>query len=174
MLAYLKSNLLAGCRICPFSQRTALSLLLTVCFACIAAAVGFSGHIFRWQVLDSDIIYILPFSLFIFPAFLEEAFFRGILIPNKTKEKGGKAVLAAALFSAAAFTLWHPLNALIVNPSAQELFLNPHFLFIVFCLGIACSLSYIFSQSLWVPIIIHWLTVLIWVIFLGGRNLVLA
>lgn len=119
-------------------------------------------------------LHILPFSLFIFPAFLEEAFFRGILIPNKIKEKGGKAVLAATLFSAAAFTLWHPLNALTVNPGAQELFLNPHFLFIVFCLGVSCSLSYIFTQSLWMPILIHWLTVLIWVLFLGGRNLVLS
>ncbi|CAK8723367.1 CAAX protease family protein [Candidatus Electronema halotolerans] len=151
-----------------------MSLLLLIGFACLAAAVGLSGNLFHWQILDSDIVYILPFSLFIFPVFLEEAFFRGILIPNKIKEKGGKAVLATTLFSAAAFTLWHPLNALTVNPGAQELFLNPHFLFIVFCLGITCSLSYIFSQSLWMPIFIHWLTVLIWVVFLGGRNLVLA
>ncbi|MCI5125432.1 MAG: CPBP family intramembrane metalloprotease, partial [Candidatus Electrothrix sp. AR5] len=45
------------------------------------------------------------------------------------------------------------------------------FLVIVFCLGIVCSLAYILSRSLWVPIIIHWLTVVIWVLFLGGRNL---
>jgi predicted Abi (CAAX) family protease len=26
------------------------------------------------------------------------------------------------------------------------------------------------SRCLWMPIIIHWLTVVVWVIFLGGRN----
>ena len=174
MFAYLKSNFIVGCRICPFSQRVGLSLLLIVSFACIAAVVGFNGNLFRWQVLDSDIVYILPFSLFIFPALLEESFFRGILIPNNTKEKGGKTVLAATLFSTVAFTLWHPLNALTVNTGAKELFLNLHFLVIVFALGITNSLAYIFSQSLWVPILIHWFIVLIWVFFLGGRNLVLT
>ncbi|MCI5137318.1 MAG: CPBP family intramembrane metalloprotease [Candidatus Electrothrix sp. AR1] len=82
-------------------------------------------------------------------------------------------MLFVTLLSATLFTLWHPLNALTVNPGAQVLFCDPYFLVIVFCLGIVCSLSYILSQSLWVPIIIHWLTVVFWVLFLGGRNLLL-
>jgi predicted Abi (CAAX) family protease len=68
---------------------------------------------------------------------------------------------------------WHPLNALTINTGAQEVFLNPSFLVVVFCLGLACSLSYIYSKSLWAPVVIHWLTVFIWVFFLGGRNLML-
>ncbi|MCW5214835.1 CPBP family intramembrane metalloprotease, partial [Desulfobulbus sp. US5] len=83
------------------------------------------------------------------------------------------AILFSTLLSAILFTLWHPLNALTVNPGAQALFCDPYFLVIVFCLGIVCSLTYILSRSLWVPIIIHWLTVVVWVIFLGGRNLLL-
>ena len=43
-------------------------------------------------------------------------------------------------------------------------------LLIVALLGITCSVSYVLSRSLWTPIIIHWLTVVVWVIFLGGRN----
>jgi len=82
-------------------------------------------------------------------------------------------VLLFTLLSATLFTLWHPLNALTINPGAEALFCNPGFLLIVFCLGGVCSLSYIASRSLWVPIIIHWLTVVVWVLFLGGRNLLL-
>jgi uncharacterized protein len=173
MFAYLKSNLLAGYKVCPL-RKAGLTFLLTGIFACIAVPVGFSSDLFCLQILDSDILYILPFSLFIFPAFLEESFFRGILIPNNAKEKSLKYILCLTMLSAALFTLWHPLNALTVNPGAKELFLNSYFLGIVFALGIINSLSYIFSQSLWAPIFIHWFTVLIWVIFLGGRNLILA
>ena len=37
-----------------------------------------------------------------------------------------------------------------------------------------CSIGYILSRSLWVPVLIHWVTVVVWVSFLGGRNLLLA
>jgi predicted Abi (CAAX) family protease len=173
MLAYLHRNLLAGYRTSPL-RRAKVSLVFTAIFACLAAVGGLSGKLFQFHLVESQLLCLLPLSLFFFPAFLEESFFRGILIPNTIKEKGPSAIFAATLFSATTFTLWHPLNALTVNPGAQQLFLNPYFLGIVFALGITCSLSYIYSQSLWVPIVIHWLTVLIWVIFLGGRNLVLT
>ena len=59
------------------------------------------------------------------------------------------------------------------NPVSAVFFHNPYFLIIVTLLGITCSIAYIYSKSLWVPVIIHWLTVLIWVLLLGGRNLIL-
>jgi predicted Abi (CAAX) family protease len=92
---------------------------------------------------------------------------------SEHQAKGTKAVLLFTLLSAILFTLWHPLNALTINSGAQAFFYDPYFLAIVFFLGIVCSLTYILSRSLWVPIIIHWLTVVVWVIFLGGRNLLL-
>ena len=146
-------------------------MALTLLFALVALPVGYLGSLYRVQVLDGQTACIAFFALFLFPALLEESFFRGILIPNNTKQRGAKTILFVTLLSATLFTLWHPLNALTVNPGAQALFCDPYFLAIVFCLGIICSLSYILSRSLWVPIIIHWLTVVVWVIFLGGRNL---
>jgi predicted Abi (CAAX) family protease len=71
------------------------------------------------------------------------------------------------------FVAWHPLNALTINPSAPALFLDPAFLLISAALGITCGYSYVVSKSLWVPVLIHWATVVVWVFFLGGRNLVL-
>ncbi|MCI5144128.1 MAG: CPBP family intramembrane metalloprotease [Candidatus Electrothrix sp. AR3] len=172
MIKYLKNNLLSGYKVSPI-QKIGLSLSLTLIFTFIALFIGNIGNLYRPQILNSWLIYILPLSLFIFPSFLEESFFRGILIPNNTKEKGPKTILVLTLISATLFTIWHPLNALTINLSAKEVFLNPYFLIIVFCLGVICSLSYIYSKSLWAPIIIHWTTTVIWVIFLGGRNLIL-
>ncbi|WP_339136310.1 MAG: CPBP family glutamic-type intramembrane protease [Candidatus Electrothrix sp. GW3-4] len=172
MLNYLKNNLTKGYRISPRKEvKTSFALILL--FALIALAVGNAGNLFSFQIVDGKTACIALFSLFLFPALLEESFFRGLIIPLNTRQRGKQTILLFTLLSATLFTLWHPLNALTINPGAQVFFCDPYFLVIVFCLGMACSLSYISSQSLWVPIIIHWLTVVIWVLFLGGRNLLL-
>ncbi len=113
---------------------------------------------------------VLPFSLFVFPSLLEGAFFRGILIPNDAASKSKPRIVVHVVVSTAAFVLWHPANALTINKTAAAIFLDPAFLLIVTLLGITCSISYVLSRSLWTPVIIHWLTVVVWVIFLGGRN----
>jgi len=137
-------------------------------------SVGSAARLFNYQLLDSNLIYILPITLFVFPSLLGESFFRGILIPQDTRQKGLRRILLVSLTSSILFVLWHPLNALTINKSAQDIFFNYYFLLIVFFLGMACSLSYILSRSLWVPIIIHWITIVVWVYLLGGRNLILG
>ncbi len=150
-----------------------LSFMLTIGYGVIALLMGFAANLFEVGLVKSEFIFLLPLSLLIFPSLLEEAFFRGVLIPNNTKNKGYRYVVFYTALSTLIFLLWHPLVALTINPAAREIFLNPSFLLIVFCLGLVCSLSYIYSRSLWWPIVIHWLTVLLWVLFLGGHNLVL-
>lgn len=126
---------------------------------------------FELGIIRSNLVYVLPFSLFIFPSLLEEAFFRGVLIPNNAKEKGKQFIAFITLVSVFLFVLWHPLNTLTVNLGAREIFLNTSFLFILFCLGLVCSLSYIYSKSLWVPVIIHWFTVFFGYFSLEGEIL---
>jgi predicted Abi (CAAX) family protease len=133
-------------------------------------AIGFHAELFSVDVIDYPVSVVLPFSLFVFPSLLEEAFFRGVLIPNNASSQSKSRIVAYIVVSTAAFVLWHPANALTINTTAAALFLNPTFLLIVTLLGITCSVSYVLSRSLWTPIIIHWLTVVVWVIFLGGRN----
>jgi len=173
MIAYLKNNYVAGIKTSPL-RSLKFSLVATLIYGLIAAIVGLNAGLFKVQLIDLSFGWFLPFTLFIFPSFFEESFFRGILIPNNAKERGLKYVLVMAIISSTLFVAWHPLNALTINKGAQELFLNPYFLFDVFCLGMACSLSYIYSRSLWSPVIIHWLTVIIWVFIFGGRNLILG
>jgi predicted Abi (CAAX) family protease len=117
--------------------------------------------------------FVLVGTLFVFPSLLEEAFFRGILIPNNARDHGRRKILAYIVLSTVIFVLWHPLNALTINKTAAPFFFNPVFLVITALLGITCSIAYIVSRSLWLPIVIHWFTVIIWVVFLGGRNKIL-
>jgi predicted Abi (CAAX) family protease len=142
-------------------------------FFVVAIIVAISSQLFEPKLLESELIFILPFSLFVFPSFLEEAFFRGVIIPRNTRDQGIGHVIGYLALSTITFVAWHPLNASTVNPSAASLFWDPEFLLIVAVLGATCSFSYIISRSLWVPVLIHWGAVVAWVFALGGRNLIL-
>jgi uncharacterized protein len=142
-------------------------------YSLAALAIGFSSGLYTVGQLDLQKFWFLPLALFLFPSIPEEFFFRGLLIPRNAIELPWQRSVSYVIFSAFAFTIWHPLNALTVNPTAQPFFLNPFFLVIVFLLGLACGYCYLLSRSIWVPVLIHWLTVVVWVLFLGGRNLVL-
>ncbi len=148
-------------------------LAIVATYSAAALTIGFSFGIYQVQPLDLAKFWFLPLTLVLFPCIPEEFVFRAMLLPRDLSTGTWKRTAGYVLFSAVTFTLWHPLNALTINPTAQPFFLNVPFLIIVFLLGIACSLSYILSRSFWVPVAIHWSTVVVWVLFLGGRNLVL-
>lgn len=169
---YLQTNLLAGLRTPPFRAPLRAWLLLPF-YALIALAVGFGSGLFQFEILSTKLAFLLPFTLFIFPSFLEEAVFRGLLIPRNIVDHGRKRLILAVGGSTLLFVIWHPLGALTINPSAIPIFLDPAFLLIVTALGITCSYGYAVSRSLWIPVLIHWLTVVTWVFLLGGRNLIL-
>ena len=169
MTAYLKDNLLQGLKISPFKAPRKILVLILI-YICVSLAIGCYAGLFSVKVIDYPMSVLLPFSLFIFPSLPEEAFFRGVLIPHNATNHSEKRIVAYIIVSTAAFVLWHPLNALTINRAAAPMFLNPSFLVIVAALGITCSISYVASRSLWTPIIIHCLTVVVWVVFLGGRN----
>jgi predicted Abi (CAAX) family protease len=59
----------------------------------------------------------------------------------------------------------HPFNGRI---SGRTVFLDPVFLVLATLLGFVCTLAYLRSGSIWVPILFHWLTVVVWIMFLGG------
>ena len=170
---YIADNLCKSFGNSPFNKRALPVYFIISIYFFIAAIIGISGETFRFEMLDSKLVYILPITLFVFPSLLEESFFRGVLIPIDTRDKGKSGVIFFTMLSTIAFVLWHPLNALTINPKACEVFLDPYFLIITGLLGITCSISYIYSRSIWLAILVHWLTVVIWVLFLGGRNKIL-
>jgi predicted Abi (CAAX) family protease len=169
---YVADNLGQSFLVSPFQAPSKTWALVPV-FAVIAVSVGFSASLFQPGWLDSPITPLLPFILFVFPSLLEEAFFRGVLIPRNILASGRAHAFWRVVISTLVFVAWHPFNALAFNPTAIPLFLDPWFLVIVSAMGLTCGYAYVLSRSIWVPVIIHWAAVTVWVLFLGGRNLVL-
>ena len=139
----------------------------------VAAAVGFSGGFFRpgWPAAGPAWkLAALPLLLLVTPSFVEEPFFRACLLPHPRERATRAKVACSAGVALAAFVLWHPLNGLI-KPSVMPLFANPLFLTLAALLGAACTLCYLTSGSIWPAVLIHWATVTIWSLFLGGGTL---
>jgi len=169
---YLHSNLWQSFRVSPFRAPPKAWALVPV-FAIVSAVIGFSADLLKVEWLNSELAPLLPLVLFVFPSLLEEAFFRGVLIPRNVLQAGPAKATAAVVVSTLLFVAWHPFNALAFNHSAIPLFLDPWFLVMVGALGLTCGYGYVVSRSIWVPVIIHWATVVVWVFLFGGRNLVL-
>jgi predicted Abi (CAAX) family protease len=151
------------------------SVVVFLIYIAVALTVGFCSGFFIIQVIKTDIFMIiaLPVSLFFVPSLFEEIVFRGFLLPHKERAVSTIHLLFYAVFSISLFIVWHPINAMTINHPAFSMFTNPVFLTLAALMAIACIITYIKTGSLWVPIAIHWLTVVVWVFLLSGRNFVL-
>ena len=119
--------------------------------------------VIQWQVaLSAGII------AFFVPSLLEESIFRVLLLPSPTStstvyQLWGWGTLSLVLFIAA-----HPINAAIYLRAARPTFFDPLFLAFAGLLGLLCSWVYWQTGSLWVPTVLHWAIVVIWLLLLGG------
>jgi predicted Abi (CAAX) family protease len=141
-------------------------------YGIVAGAVGMLSGFFRpgWPTEPPWKLAVLPFLLFVTPSFVEELFFRGVLLPHPRERVRPTIVAIAASFALLAFILWHPLNGLL-KPSVLPLFTNPVFLTLATLMGAACTTCYLVSGSIWPPVLVHWATVLVWGLFLGGGSM---
>jgi len=151
------------------------SIVVFLVYMAVVLPVGFYSGFFEIEVLQANIwvMIVLPISLFFIPSLFEEIFFRGFLLPHKERTVSTIHLLLYAVFSIVVFVVWHPVNAMTINHPAYPMFTNPVFLSLAALMGMACTTTYLRSGSLWVPVAIHWLTVLAWVFLLSGRNCVL-
>jgi predicted Abi (CAAX) family protease len=148
---------------------------VTLIYAVVALSTGFLTGFLTIRIVEIRTLtmVILPFSLFVMPSLIEELFFRALMLPHKTRKCGVPKQVFLSLFSIFVFIAWHPINAITINPGAYTVFTDPVFLVLATLMAVACTITYLKSGSVWVPVFIHWLTVLVWVFFLGGRNVVL-
>lgn len=95
------------------------------------------------------------------PALAEEAVFRWPVARRRTRR--------AALLSAAAFALWHPLGGWLLPPARPVLW-DPVFLLLATALGAACAWSARRSGTVWPAVAIHWAAVAGWTLLWGGPD----
>ena len=144
------------------------TLLLIISLICLP--IGFKTGLLRRknQSLPLRISISVSITCFFFPALSEELFFRVMLLPCKTENASSTIQFIWDCISLLAYILSHSLNAVTLYKKGFTTFTNPIFLLSASVLGITCSIAYLESGSIWTAITIHWITVIAWLLFLGG------
>lgn len=114
---------------------------------------------------------MIGFSVLLFaqPALVEEIVFRGLLLPRDGRSLPRGRLLAIAGVALVLYVVSHPINARLFRPQVLGLFESPAYLALTTLLGIACTATYLISRSIWPPVVLHWLTVVVWIWLLGGQ-----
>ncbi|MGA1262711.1 MAG: type II CAAX prenyl endopeptidase Rce1 family protein [Prochlorothrix sp.] len=154
-------------------------------YAAFAVPWGW-GRLLQWDpVGDRSAILSNGTIALVFPALFEEILFRVLPLPVANPAPivpipslDPISPLAIPFFdldlwlwpslSLLLFILAHPLNALLFFPRRRPTFYNPTFLTLAGFLGLICTLAYLQSGSLWPPVFLHWLIVVVWLLLLGG------
>lgn len=154
----------------PTLQDWLFAAQLLVLFGIIVIPLGLldglmtlNPHDLPWRVKPLIILRAL-----VFPAVVEEGFWRVLLLPHKTERMGNGKRWLLGLPILAMFVLMHPLNGMTFYPAAFTIFTNPVFLISTTLLGLICMMAYWRSGSLWVPAAIHWVIVVMWLLVFGG------
>jgi len=142
-------------------------LLLALLIVPIGFAIGF----LKWDVIRSPpIIGSVVAIALVAPGITEELLFRVVLLPHPSESVSPFGFGLWISISLGLFILYHPLNALTFYPAGNPTFMRPGFLFLALLLGMDCTLAYLQTGSLWLPVLIHWLAVVIWLLLLGGYH----
>lgn len=109
--------------------------------------------------------------LFVHPAFVEELVFRVLLLPRNAAAVSRGRLVTLVVVSLTLYVASHPLNAILFRPQARVVFESPAYLALAALLGATCTVAYFVSRSIWPSVVIHWLTVVVWLFALGGQAL---
>ena len=145
---------------------------ILVGYGAISLPLGWQWRFLQWQParLSAQKRLAGIIQSWFMPALVEELIFRVTLLPHPLEGiPWGQWWLWAGI-SLGAFVLYHPLNARIAYPAGNPTFFRPVFLCLAGLLGVACSLSYGLTGSLWPPVMIHWIVVTGWLFGLGGHQ----
>lgn len=153
------------------SQDWYVSLGLLLGYGLLVIPVGFKRGFLTWEgVKISPKQCLQMLQLLLMPALIEELLFRVLLLPHPFESVARQEWLFWLIISLTLFIVYHPINALLFYPKGKKIFRQPVFLVFAGLLGIVCAISYKITGSLWPPVIIHWLIVVIWLFILGGEK----
>jgi predicted Abi (CAAX) family protease len=147
---------------------------LLAAFFVVTGVVALTSDLFRFQPsrsMSGPALLLTALILFVRPSLIEEVLFRGILLPHPTQNVSQRRRILWAAASLAAFVLAHPVTASLFLHKMKDVFTNPLFLCVVLVLGLATTLAYLLSGSLWPAVFIHWVALLVWLLLFGGDRL---
>lgn len=149
----------------------ALGALLLGGYAAVALALGRNTGFLPAQRTRVRPLVVVRQAvvLFLTPSLIEEALFRAALLPHPLEGLNGWDNAAWGALSVGLFVAWHPLAGRLWYPQGRRLFDDGRFLLLASLLGVVCVIAYQATGSIWPPVLIHWLVVLIWLELLGGR-----
>jgi len=147
--------------------------LVYLLFLTCAAPIGLLSGLLKPGVPRQSATETIAAGVFLFarPALVEEIVFRGLLLPRDPRSIPRSRAVPVAIVALAVYVGAHPLNALLTWPASLTVFGNPVYLGLTTLLGIACTAAYWISKSIWPPVAMHWVTVIVWLWLLGGQTL---
>ena len=149
-----------------------VTFLLFLVFALLAYLILRKSKLFTFSLIrlrPSQIGLLIVIAVFT-PSLPEELLYRVLLLPHPSEGATPNVYLTWSVTSLVLFILAHPLLAWGAWPWARAIFYRPAFLLIVALLGVACTLAYYATGSLWAPVAIHWATIVGWKLFFGGPD----
>ena len=144
-----------------------LTMGVLAVYGVLALIIGGRTRFLDWTAPEKNWLQI-ALQAFFAPALIEEIGVRILLLPHPSEGVSLAGWWIWGGLSLGLFVLYHPLNAITLYRAGYPTFLNPIFLILAALLGIACTLVYRFTGSLWPPVLIHWIVVVIWLCCLGG------
>ncbi|MEH2064166.1 MAG: CPBP family glutamic-type intramembrane protease [Nostoc sp.] len=144
--------------------------LMLIIYSVIALPYGWKFGFLDIQIWSANWINkcLLALRCLFLAAIVEELFFRVFLLPHPSEISNWLGVTLGAIVSLFLFVLYHPLNAKTFFKGGITTFYNRVFLVLAAFLGIICTVAYTLTGSLFVIVLIHWVVVVVWLIFFGG------
>jgi predicted Abi (CAAX) family protease len=142
-------------------------------FLVVAIPLGFLTGLLHPGAPAIPAVQILTTALvlLVHPAFVEELIFRVLLLPRQLQNVPRARLVLLVVISLTLYVASHPLNAILFRPQARALFESPAYLMLATLLGATCTAAYFISRSIWPSVVIHWLTVVVWLFAFGGQAL---
>jgi predicted Abi (CAAX) family protease len=131
-------------------------------YGAITLPLGFRLGLLKFSSSPLSTSFWLALRTFIVPALGEELIFRVLLLPHPLEVVSWTRWIIHAFIVLLIFILYHRLTA--------RAYSQPIFLLLTAPLGLACTVAYALTGSLWAIIIIHWIVVLVWLLLLGGKH----
>ncbi|NJO21471.1 MAG: hypothetical protein HC838_17475 [Spirulinaceae cyanobacterium RM2_2_10] len=154
----------------PTWRAVAIALAALGVYTAIALPLGTYADFIIWEpVRLSPWRWLTRLTtLLLMPALLEELLFRVWLLPPPTALLAWWRWGIWALFALALFVVHHPLQARTAYRRGAPTFYQPAFLGLVTLLGLACTITYALTSSLWMITALHWSVTSVWLLLLGG------